>query len=246
MTDKEINKKIQDMVKSVKTSNKKILTFVKKKECQAASLTPSTLGMLFEIYADVKYDAEDATTCFSRAITVEELEKIHPNFRSTNGCQWARSDASYLGKKYKIKREHKNGKVYSVKLDGTNRNSVNKYRGIRQDIRNEMLKRKCALLDVGVNVEVDHKNGRYDELTNTDIKTQKIQDFQPLCKPANDAKRQHCTVCKQCGKRFDARTMGYQVGWICGDENTKVCTGCFWYDIEKFNHEVSKGFVKTA
>lgn len=31
MTDKEINKKIQDMVKSVKTSNKKILTFVKKK-----------------------------------------------------------------------------------------------------------------------------------------------------------------------------------------------------------------------
>lgn len=42
------------------------------------------------------------------------------------------------------------------------------------------------------------------------------------------------------------RTMGYQVGWICGDENTKVCTGCFWYDIEKFNHEVSKGFVKTA
>ena len=73
------------MVKSVKTSNKKILTFVKKKECQAASLTPSTLGMLFEIYAGVKYDAEDATTRFSRAITVEELEKIHPNFRIISG-----------------------------------------------------------------------------------------------------------------------------------------------------------------
>lgn len=34
------------MVKSVKTSNKKILAFVKKKECQAASLTPSTLGLM--------------------------------------------------------------------------------------------------------------------------------------------------------------------------------------------------------
>lgn len=112
MTDKEINKKIQDMIKLPKTSNKRILAFVKKKECQAASLTPSTLGMLFEIYAGIRYDAEDATTCFSRAITVEELEKVHPNFRSTNGCQWARSDASYLGKRYKIKREHKNGKVY--------------------------------------------------------------------------------------------------------------------------------------
>lgn len=246
MTDKEINKKIQDMIKLPKTSNKRILAFVKKKECQAASLTPSTLGMLFEIYAGIRYDAEDATTCFSRAITVEELEKVHPNFRSTNGCQWARSDASYLGKRYKIKREHKNGKVYSVKLDGTNRNSVSKCRSIRQDIRKEMSKRKCALLDVGVNIEVDYKNGKYDELSNTDVKTQKLQDFQPLCKPANDAKRQHCTVCKRRGKRFDARTMGYQVGWICGDEDTKVCTGCFWYDIEKFNHEVSKGFVKTA
>ena len=67
--------------------------------------------MLFEIYAGVKYDAEDATTRFSRAITVEELEKIHPNFRSTNGCQWARSDASYLGKKYKINHEVSKGFV---------------------------------------------------------------------------------------------------------------------------------------
>lgn len=75
MTDKEINKKIQDMVKSVKTSNKKILTFVKKKECQAASLTPSTLGMLFEIYAGVKYDAEDATTCFPERLQWRNLKK---------------------------------------------------------------------------------------------------------------------------------------------------------------------------
>ena len=128
MTDKEINKKIQDMIKLPKTSNKRILAFVKKKECQTASLTPSTLGMLFEVYAGVKYNAEDDTTCFSRTITIEELEKIHPNFRSTNGCQWARSDTSYLGKKYKIKREHKNRKVYSVKLDGTNSNSLNRFR----------------------------------------------------------------------------------------------------------------------
>lgn len=173
MTDKEINKKIQDMIKLPKTSNKRILAFVKKKECQTASLTPSTLGMLFEVYAGVKYNAEDDTTCFSRTITIEELEKIHPNFRSTNGCQWARSDTSYLGKKYKIKREHKNRKVYSVKLDGTNSNSLNRFRGINNDIRKKMLKRKCILMDVGGNIEIDHKNGRYDELTNTDTKTQK-------------------------------------------------------------------------
>ena len=75
MTDKEINKKIQNMIKSSKASNKKILTFVKKKECQVASLTPSTLGMLFEIYAGVKYDAEDATTVSPKRLQWKSLKK---------------------------------------------------------------------------------------------------------------------------------------------------------------------------
>lgn len=45
---------------------------------------------------------DDPMSCFSAEISIDLLANIHPNFRSTNGCQWARSDNSYLGKKYII------------------------------------------------------------------------------------------------------------------------------------------------
>ena len=40
---------------------------------------------------------------FSPYITMEELEKFHHSFHTTNGGDWCRSDSSYLGKKYTIK-----------------------------------------------------------------------------------------------------------------------------------------------
>lgn len=54
MTAKEINKKIQEMISSDSVPQDEIIRFVKG-ECQTVSLTPQTLGMLFEMYADVKY-----------------------------------------------------------------------------------------------------------------------------------------------------------------------------------------------
>ena len=220
-----------------------IIRFVKG-ECQTVSLTPQTLGMLFEMYADVKYDALDPTSCFSREIPISELKNLHPGFESSNGCQWARSDGSYLGKKYKIKRPQKGGKVFSVRLDGPNANSVKKHRGIRQDIRTEISKQRCVVLDVGSSIEVDHKNGKYDELSNIELENQKIDDFQPLSKAANDAKRQHCKDCIKTGKRYDARRLGYKEGWVVGDENTSPCIGCYWYDPKRFNQLISKDYKK--
>jgi hypothetical protein len=37
--------------------------------------------------------------------------------------------------------------------------------------------------------------------------TQKLEDFQPLSKAANDAKRQHCKICMRTGERFDAKKL---------------------------------------
>ena len=107
-TDKEINKKIQTMVLERENIDS-IIRFVKG-NCQNINLTPMTLGMLFEAYADVRYDENDPTSCFSKEVPIAELKNIHPSFESTNGCQWARSDGSYLGKKYKIKRPQKTEK----------------------------------------------------------------------------------------------------------------------------------------
>lgn len=243
MTAKEINKKIQEMISSDSVPQDEIIRFVKG-ECQTVSLTPQTLGMLFEMYADVKYDALDPTSCFSREIPISELKNLHPGFESSNGCQWARSDGSYLGKKYKIKRPQKGGKVFAVRLDGPNANSVKKHRGIQQDIRAEISKQRCVVLDVGSSIEVDHKNGKYDELSNIELENQKIDDFQPLSKAANDAKRQHCKDCIKTGKRYDARRLGYKEGWVVGDENTSPCIGCYWYDPKRFNQLISKDYKK--
>lgn len=101
MTAKEINKKIQEMISSDSVPQDEIIRFVKG-ECQTVSLTPQTLGMLFEMYADVKYDALDRHRVFERD-SISELKNLHPGFESSNGCQWARSDGSYLGKNTKLK-----------------------------------------------------------------------------------------------------------------------------------------------
>lgn len=243
MTAQQINKKIQEMIENPEIESDEIIRFVKG-ECQTIALTPTTLGMLFEMYADVKYDSDDPTSCFSREIPIAELKNIHPGFESTNGCQQARSDNSYLGKRYIIKRPKAGGKVSAIQLDGPNHNSIKKYRGIRQDIRDAISKQKCAVLDIGTNIEIDHKNGKYDELSNIVLEDQKLNDFQPLSKVANDAKRQHCKECIKKGKRYDARRLGYKEGWVVGDENTVPCIGCYWYDPHRFNQLISKDYNK--
>lgn len=43
--------------------------------------------------------------------------------------------------------------------------------------------------------------------------TQTLEDFQPLSKPANDAKRQFCKECKRTGIRYDAKQLGYTVSF---------------------------------
>lgn len=220
-----------------------VMTYVKG-NCQLIKLSPQTLGMLFELYAGVQYDEDDPTSGFSEEISIEELKNIHPDFESTNGCQWARSDGSYLGKRYKIKRPKKGGKVSAIQLDGLNLDSVKKSRGIRADIRKNIEKQSCRILDTHSQIECDHKDGHYTVLSNIDLSTQKESDFQPLSKVANDAKRHHCSDCIKTGKRYDATRLGYKEGFIVGDEDTKVCAGCYWYDPKRFNEVISKDYQK--
>ena len=240
--DKIINETIQEKIRA-KEPVFDILVYVKG-ECQGAKLTPQTLGMLFELYAEVNYDENDPLSGYSREISISELRNIHPCFESSNGCQWARSDNSYLGKKYIIKRPQKGGKVSAIKLDGLNCDSIKTKRAIRNDIRLEILKRRCAVLDISSRIEIDHKNGKYNSLSNIKMEDQNISDFQPLSKAVNDAKRQHCKECIQTGKRYDAKRLGYKESFIVGDENSSSCPGCYWYDPVKSNEIISKDFVK--
>ena len=76
------------------------------------------------------------------------------------------------------------------------------------------------------------------------IKTQKLEDFQPLSKAANDAKRQFCKECRRTNKRFDAKKLGYPISFYAGNENhmgnEEGCIGCFWYDPLEFRKHLIK------
>ncbi len=73
---------------------------------------------------------------------------------------------------------------------------------------------------------------------------QKLSDFQPLSKAANDAKRQFCKECRASGKRYDAKKLGYPISYYKGGEahNNEVdaCVGCYWCDPIEFKKHLSK------
>jgi type II restriction enzyme len=73
---------------------------------------------------------------------------------------------------------------------------------------------------------------------------QQPSDFQPLSKAVNGAKRTHCNRCKDTGFRFDAKLLGYSESFLQGDQKSKTCVGCYWYDPHKFNQVISKDFEK--
>lgn len=62
--------------------------------------------------------------------------------------------------------------------------------------------------------------------------TQDVSDFQPLCKAANDAKRQICKECKRTDKRWNAKNLlGNPFPFYEGGEDYEgTCVGCYQYD----------------
>lgn len=197
-------------------------------------------AVLKEIFLIVNPPDEDG---FSKEITIDTLVNYNIGFRTTNGGDWCRSNQSVLGKEFNINRIHKNGSIYAVKLEGFNKKlTINQ--NIRPDIKREIQKRRCAILDVSTNVEADHKNGKKDEQYMNNLDEQSLDDFQPLSKAANIAKRTHCGNCKSSGRRYDAKRLGYSVSFTKGDFETDNCQGCYWCDPIKFNEEVSKNYNK--
>lgn len=205
-------------------------------------LKPSTLADLFLAYVSV-VGWEDEENGISPEIEIADLCQINSYFKTHNGCQWARSDTSQLGKVYTIERKKSGGSVSAIKLTGFN-NSKKKNRAIRKDIVDAISKQRCVVLDVGVQIEVDHKSGRYNDERVANKETQELTDFQPLHKSVNDAKRQHCKECIENKSRYNAQRLGYKEGWIAGDATGTICDGCYWYDPKKFNQIISKDFIK--
>lgn len=193
-------------------------------------MTRTTLGDLFLELAQPDSDG------FSHPVSVSEFTGRYARLTMGNGGGWCRDDGP-LARSFNIKRIKERGRIVAVELQGRKKQPIEK--PIPARIKRAITSKPCAVLAVGT-VECDHKDGRRDDPRLGDIDRVTQDDFQPLSKAANNAKRQHCKSCRETGKRFDATRLGYRIGQFKGNgDYNGSCIGCYWHDPWRFNREVS-------
>lgn len=175
----------------------------------------------------------------SRLVRLEEMVGRYAGLNNFgNGGTWCRSDGN-LGRKYIIERvkEGPRGRISGVKLMGFNNRPLNTQtpEALRKQVTTGQ---RCVVLAVSNNLEADHKDGRKDIPRRLEL-----EDYQPMSRATNDAKRTHCDRCQDSKKRFDATQLSYSVGWtVGGREYIGSCVGCYWYDPAAFNAEISRNY----
>ena len=192
----------------------------------------------------------DPKTGISRWVSIKEFTGEYERLRLGNGFKWGRRSSS-LARKYNIETDKSitpGPSIDRIRLTGFN-TSANFSQYIRPDIVAAMRKRKCVML--GVNgasentvIEVDHKDGRKNDMRISNPLTQQMDDFQPLCKAANDVKRQICKRCQATNKRWSAKNIaGNPYDFYEGDEDYNEslgCVGCYQYDPVEYRKRTTK------
>ena len=188
-------------------------------------LKPSSAAARFVEMADV--DGKG----FSRKIGIDELKEA--GLGLGNGGGWCR-DTSKFGKTFNVRRYKEGGRIVAVQLHGFKQ--VPRGSAIPAAIAREVKKMRCPVLGSG-KPECDHKDGwKVDPAV---VSTPTVDDFQPLSKAANVAKREHCKRCWATRQRFRASTLGFPIDHILGNgEYVGSCVGCYWHDVRAFHENV--------
>lgn len=165
----------------------------------------------------------------SRVVYKDEFNKVE-GLSLGNGGKWCRGN-SKLVELFKLNVVRDKNGILSVELLGWNR-ETNFSQYIRRDIVEELKNKPCVFTGSTSHIEVDHKDGRKNDLSLNDIKNQSIDSFQPVCKAMNDFKRQKCKECKMTGKRWKATNIkGNPIDFYKGCEDYKgTCEGCYLKD----------------
>ncbi|MFI3259954.1 MAG: hypothetical protein R3Y16_07660 [Rikenellaceae bacterium] len=195
-------------------------------------------------------------TGVSRWVDASEFTGRYYDLKLGNGGSWCRASSS-LAKRYIVefdKSKTPGNSIDAVRLNGFNHSSVFSHT-IRADIKAHYAMSRCVMLGVrgfseNTRIEIDHKDGRKSDERVSDAATQKIEDFQPLCKAANDVKRQICKECKASGKRWDAKLIkGNPYSFYEGDLNYQDdlgCVGCYQYDPVEYRKSSVKKISQEA
>lgn len=200
--------------------------------------------------------AKPTTEGISRWVSVTEFIGEYKSLQLGNGGSWCRA-SSTLAKKYIIefdKSKTRGNSIDAIRLIGY-KTADTFNQNIRKEIKDFYKNQNCVMLGINGNsintkIEIDHKDGRKDNDRVSTMKTQKLEDFQPLSKAANDAKRQICKRCKETDKRWKAKNLkGNPYDFYEGDENyTKElgCVGCYQFDPVEYRITSIKKISKEA
>ena len=187
---------------------------------------------LFEELAQV-----DENGC-SRWVSVDEFVGKYQGLQLLNGAGWSRDDGPF-GRKYIVERDKsKTPGNCTDAIRTVGFNTGDPYSAyIDPVIKRRIQAQRCVILGTS-NPEVDHKNGLKNEGRVMLNENQRYEDFQPLSKAANDAKRQYCKECRLTGIRYDAKRLGYPMSYYKGEAHhnneENACEGCYWYDPLEF------------
>ena len=217
----------------------------------------------------------DSATNMSRFVNVDEFQGPYAELRLGNGGGWSRFDGDF-GCKYRICIVRKNGDkrfswdqteddeaqidaelsdrkyekgtgIMLIKICGLQH--LNSSRPISQKIRDLLKHLPCVVCGTNSQIEIDHKNGLYNDPRVLDIKTQCVTDFQPLCKHCNDQKRQTCVWQKSNTKRYPATMIPqlavFKIPFTKGTDELNEndidgLVGTYWYDPVDFMKKVKE------
>jgi hypothetical protein len=187
-----------------------------------------------ELFLDLAKPNEQG---ISRWVDVAEFVDDYKELKLGNGGSWCRKEST-LAKKFIVEFDKSitpgNG-IDRIRLNGLNNGDFTQH--INSDIKRIIKSQNCVVLGTS-NPEVDHKNGMKNDARVMRNEDQKLSDFQPLSKAANDAKRQFCKKCIETGTRFDAKQLGYPISYYKGgakhNREKDACVGCFWFDPLEF------------
>lgn len=192
----------------------------------------------------------------SRWVSSTEFVGRYADLQLGNGGSWCRA-SSAIAKKFIVefdKSRTSGNSIDAIRLNGFNR-QVSFNQAIRKDIKDFYKDQKCVMLGVrgfseNTRIEIDHKDGRKEDWRVSNPLTQQLEDFQPLCKAANDVKRQICKECKSSNIRWDATNIkGNPYPFYEGDEyytEELGCVGCYQYDPVEYRKSCVKRVSKEA
>ena len=194
----------------------------------------------------------------SRWVFSSEFVGRYVDLQLGNGGSWCRASSS-LAKRFIVEFDKSlspGNSIDAVRLAGYRREETFS-QAIRKDIKDFYKEQRCVMLGVkgfseNTRIEIDHKDGRKEDWRVSNPSTQRLDDFQPLCKAANDIKRQICKECKLSNERWDATNIkGNPYPFYEGDKDYTTdlgCVGCYQYDpvayrkacVKRISEEASK------